>query len=233
MFTGLIEEVGTIAQIQPQDGGGKRLTVHAQTILSDLGLGDSVAVDGTCTTVVARNDQGFEIEVSPETLSKTLFRYYREGDRVNLERPLLPTTRLGGHYVTGHVDGLGHLLERYEEGNSWIFRFALANAEFACLLVPKGSIAVNGISLTVNTVENDQFTVAIIPHTLAHTNLDTVTVGQPVNIETDLLGKYVQRILAVSQPDSTPAAPAWSGPPEPITVPDLPRIHSGAWFNHE
>jgi len=195
MFTGLIEEVGAIAQVE-SDAAGSRIRVNAVKVLEGVQLGDSIAVDGACMTVVAFDEQSFTFEASPESLSKTNFSGFQPGSRVNLERPLTPSSRIGGHYVTGHVDGLGTLISRQEQGNSIIFTFELPTADMAALLVPKGSVAVLGISLTVNTVTGNRFSVAIIPHTLSHTNLGDYQPGDAVNIETDLLGKYVQRLMS-------------------------------------
>ncbi len=195
MFTGLIEEVGSVASIQ-QSPEGSVLIISAKTVLENVKLGDSIAIDGACTTVVAFTPTSFTIEASPETMRKTGFGAYKPGTRVNLERPLTPTSRIGGHYVTGHVDGLATLVRRQPEGNAVIFTFRLLDSELAQFVVEKGSIAIAGISLTVNTVEGDTFSVAIIPHTLAHTTLSDRKVGDTVNIETDLLGKYVKKMLS-------------------------------------
>ncbi len=197
MFTGLIEEVGSIASVS-QNASGSRITVYARTVLENVKLGDSIAIDGACTTVVAFDAQGFTIEASPETLEKTNFSQFKPGFRVNLERPLTPSSRIGGHYVTGHIDGQAILRSRKQDGLSHIFAFELDSAELAEYVVSKGSIAVSGISLTVNQVQDRQFSVAIIPHTLSHTNLDERRPGDRVNIETDLLGKYVKKFLSAS-----------------------------------
>lgn len=228
MFTGLIEEVGTISAIEAT-GGGARLTVSARRVVEGAQLGDSIAIDGCCTTAVALTDDSFTIDASPETLSKTTMRFYKPGTRVNLERPLTPTARLGGHFVTGHVDGLALVLSREVVGNSVIFSFKLEDDAFGALLIPKGSITVNGISLTVNTVSDDIFTVAIIPHTLAHTNLDDFLVNDLVNIETDLLGKYVQRLMYYR-----PGADQGESQAEGVEKPfgDM-KIFEGQWFCHD
>ncbi len=194
MFTGLVAEVGTIASAH-HEAAGSRFIVQAVRVLEDLQIGDSVAIDGVCTTVVSLTKAGFAIEVTPETLSKTTMSHYKPGTRVNLEPPLTPTDRIGGHFVTGHVDGLAKLLAKVIEGNSWICRFELEDATLAPFLVAKGSVTISGISLTVNTVENEIFTVAIIPHTLKNTNLSDVSVGGMVNVETDILGKYVRNFI--------------------------------------
>ena len=194
MFTGLIEEVGMVSAVKATTAGS-RMSIAAKDILPAVQLGDSIAVDGACMTVVAFDDQGFSFEASPESLSKTNLSGFQPGRRVNLERPLTPTSRIGGHYVTGHVDGLARLISRTPQGNSIILEFAVDSPALAELLIPKGSVSILGISLTVNTVSRDRFSVAIIPHTLSHTNLGDYEPGDLVNIETDLLGKYVRRLL--------------------------------------
>ncbi|WP_373531116.1 riboflavin synthase [Vampirovibrio sp.] len=212
MFTGLIEEVGAIAQVE-SSASGSRIRVNAAKVLENVQRGDSIAVDGACMTVVDFDSQSFAFEASPESLSKTNFSSFHPGKRVNLERPLTPTSRIGGHYVTGHVDGLGKIIAKEVHGNSVVFTFQVPTAEMAALLVPKGSVTILGISLTVNTVRENQFTVAIIPHTLAHTSLGDYQPGDAVNVETDLLGKYVQRLMsgqaATENPYCAPAAPTY------------------------
>ena len=250
MFTGLIEEVGTITAVDATEAGS-RITVAAQTVLADAKLGDSIAIDGACTTVVAMAGTGpdsFAIEASPETLSKTNFSAFKPGRRVNLERPLTPESRIGGHYVTGHVDGLAKVVSVTPEGNSIIYVFEVETPELAELFVSKGSVTVLGISLTVNVVEGKRFSVAIIPHTLAHTNLGDYEVGDSVNIETDLLGKYVRRLLferggagnspyCTTSTNSTPGvtldAPTLNHSLGLTTAPGGVNIHTGGWFCHD
>jgi riboflavin synthase len=212
MFTGLIEATGQVAAVQTTPDGSV-LTIQspqAPELIQALGLGDSVAINGVCTTVVSVTSDGFTIEASPETLSKTTFGQFAVGATVNLERPLTPTARLGGHFVTGHVDGLATCQSITPQGNSTVFALALADPDLAKYLVPKGSVAIDGISLTVNTVADTTvalttgqsptkgvvFTVAIIPYTWDHTTLSHLAVGDAVNIETDLLGKYVYRFYS-------------------------------------
>ena len=200
MFTGLIEEVGVVLAAE-QSPAGSRFTIKASRILNaETQLGDSIAVDGACMTVVSFDERSFSFEASPESLARTTLGAWTPGRRVNLERPLTPVSRMGGHYVTGHVDGLARVVSREERGNSVIFSFETDTDELAELLVPKGSVAILGISLTVNTVTDRCFSVAIIPHTLAHTALGDYHPGDLVNIETDLLGKYVRRLLPGSRP---------------------------------
>jgi riboflavin synthase len=166
MFTGLIEALGCIERIEHANGG-QRFTVALEShssqelnFLDDVALGDSIAVDGACMTVVAFTDQSFSFEASPESLSCTILGTTEAGKRVNLERPLTPSSRIGGHYVTGHVDGLARLVSKTPQGNSVILTFETDRDELAELLVPKGSVAILGISLTVNTVCEGQFSVA-------------------------------------------------------------------------
>jgi len=193
MFTGLIEDVGTVQGLQRRDGGA---VISVQTVLplNDVQLGDSIAVNGACLTVVAINGTVFSADASPETLACTTLDALRSGMQVNLERALCFGDRLGGHLVTGHVDSVAQLATRQRQGNMEVFRFSLA-ADALRLLVDKGSVAIDGISLTVNKVEDDAFSVAIIPHTLQATTLVKRQAGDKVNIETDLIGKYVARLL--------------------------------------
>ena len=190
MFTGLIEEVGCVDAMTPVGGDlsqGVRLTILARAVLGDLAIGDSIAIDGACMTVIEKTADGFCVDVSPESVSKTHFGGLVPGRGVNLERPLTPAGRLGGHFVTGHVDGLARLVSVHEDGNSRILAFELENPDLGVLLVPKGSVAILGISLTVNTVTPRGFTVAIIPHTWQQTSLAQYQVGDAVNIETPLV----------------------------------------------
>ncbi|MGH7407716.1 MAG: riboflavin synthase, partial [Candidatus Methylomirabilales bacterium] len=163
MFTGLIEEVGTVLRTLPGDRS-RGLAICARRVLEDLRVGGSIAVDGACLTVVARDALSFTVELSEETLKRTTLGGLRGAAPVNLERPLTPVARLGGHFVTGHVDGVGALLSREVRGDSHWFRFAVP-ADLEPLLVPKGSVAVDGVSLTLAALEAGTFAVAVIPHT--------------------------------------------------------------------
>ncbi|MBI3002968.1 MAG: riboflavin synthase [candidate division NC10 bacterium] len=195
MFTGLIEEVGTVLRAVPGDRG-LTLVTCARKVLEDLAVGDSIAMDGACLTVIARDAVSFTTELSEETLKRTTLGRLRGADPVNLERALTPMARLGGHFVTGHVDGVGTLLTRESRGDSSWFRFGVP-ADLEPLLVVKGSVAVDGVSLTVAALEPAALAVAVIPHTLGATTLGLKQPGDPVNLEADLLGKYVQRLLAL------------------------------------
>ncbi|MDW8257518.1 MAG: riboflavin synthase [Acidobacteriota bacterium] len=193
MFTGLIEEVGRIRRLALMGAGGE-LQVEAREVLDGLRVGESIAVNGVCLTVTEVERNGFRAQLSAETLRRTTFGQLRPGRLVNLERALRVSDRLGGHIVQGHVDGIGRLLERRPEGESWIFRFAFPQ-DLRRYLVIKGSIAVDGISLTVAGLSETWFEVAIIPHTLRMTNLRELHPGDGVNLEVDVLAKYIERMM--------------------------------------
>jgi riboflavin synthase len=194
MFTGLVEGRGIVQSVQP-DGPAVRLAIEVPKELTDAAaLGDSVAINGCCLTLVDMRGQVWTFQAGSETLSKTNLGALRSGSVVNLERPLHAGGRLGGHFVQGHVDGQGEVVGIERDGEWVTMRFRVG-PDLARLIVPKGSIAVDGISLTVVNAERDTFSVALIPHTLDVTTLGTRKVGDAVNIETDILGKYVQKLL--------------------------------------
>ena len=194
MFTGLVEGQGTIRGITPE-GDAIRLDVELPTTMTDgLGIGDSVAINGCCLTVIEIDGAVAAFQAGTETLSKTNLGRLDVGHPANLERSLPVNGRLGGHFVQGHVDGVGEVVSIDRDGE-WVTMWFRVPAPLARLLVPKGSVAVDGISLTVVNVEKDRFSVALIPHTLEVTTLGIRNVGDPVNIETDILGKYVERLL--------------------------------------
>ena len=193
MFTGIIEEAGTIARIEVQPEGAS-LVVRAEQTAADAKIGDSVAVNGVCLTVVEQNGSELRFDAVTETLRRTSLGRLREGSRVNLERPLRANGRFDGHVVQGHVDGVGTLESLTPEGNSYRLRFR-APAELLRYVVEKGSITVDGISLTVATLGDGWFEVAIIPHTWQVTNLGEHQPGATVNLEVDILAKYVERLL--------------------------------------
>lgn len=194
MFTGLIEAVGNLSSLR--SGGNQAvLELVAPLPADEIRIGDSVAINGACLTVIDRQGDRFRFDISPETVARTTFAALQPGSRLNLERALRLGGRLDGHLVTGHIDCIGHLASRTVKGNAVLLSFSLP-PEHARLLVEKGSVAIDGISLTVNSVSTGGFSVAIIPHTLAKTTLADLGVGMNVNIETDIIGKYVARLTA-------------------------------------
>lgn len=193
MFTGLIEDLGTMRQLR-RESDKVQLTVATRIPMAELVLGESIAVNGICLTVVAFSGGTFTADVSPESMACTTLGELGSGDPVNLERALRMGDRLGGHLVSGHVDGVAVLLEKSQDGNAVRLRFRMT-AELNRFVVEKGSITIDGISLTVNQVSEETFSVAIIPQTLAATNLHHRQPGSRVNIETDIIGKYVARLL--------------------------------------
>lgn len=193
MFTGIIEEMGVIKTVtMAKDGTG--LTILAKAVLEGLTIGDSITVNGVCQTVVGFDPTQFTVDVSPETMKVTSLGMLKAGDPVNLERAMRLSDRLGGHLVTGHVDGVGTVRERAQDANAIQMTIA-APHEILKLCVLKGSIAVDGISLTINEVTEQGFRVTLIPHTARVTTLGVKQVGDPVNLETDLIGKFVERLL--------------------------------------
>lgn len=197
MFTGLVEVLASVRDVV-LDGVGCRLTILAPTFAAELSLGESVAVNGACLTVVAHDAENCTFQLGPETLHRTNLGTLRPGDRVNLERALRLSDRLGGHLVQGHVDGVGRIAERRTEGD-WETVWFHCAPELAAQMVSKGSVTVDGVSLTVVDVEAERFSVALIPHTLAHTTLGFKRSGDAVNLETDLLAKYVWKCLSVQK----------------------------------
>jgi riboflavin synthase len=193
MFTGIVEELGTVAAIEDQ-GDAIRLTIAASTVLGDAGLGDSIAVNGCCLTVATRDQETWTADVMQETLDKTSLRGVSPGDRVNLERAVTPQTRLGGHIVQGHVDGVGEVVRRTPSEHWEVVEISLP-AHLARYLVDKGSITVDGVSLTVVEAGETSFTVSLIPETLARTTLGARQVGDRVNLEADVLAKHVEKLL--------------------------------------
>ena len=195
MFTGLVQATG---RLETENAAQLRITWlgASREILGDLELGDSVAVDGVCLTVARNTSRGFIADVSPETLLRTTLGDRPASHPVNLERSLRVGSKIGGHFVTGHIDGIGQFCEAKEAGEAWDLSFRVPSA-IARYIVPKGSVAINGISLTVAQTQPDGswFKVAVIPHTYQLTNLSALKPGDPVNIEGDVLGKYVEKFL--------------------------------------
>ena len=196
MFTGIVEEIGIVRAVSGA-GATRRLDVVASMTREGSDPGASVAINGVCLTVVERTLDGFAFDVGPETLERTALSRLVAGDRVNLERPLRLGAALGGHLVLGHVDGVAVVTDVTRVESTARVRFALPGADLAPLLVPKGSVAVDGVSLTVAALDEGGFEVMLIPHTLEVTNLARLERGQAVNIETDVIGKYVLRSLAL------------------------------------
>ena len=189
MFTGIVEEVGVVAKIS--DNG---MTVLATKVTEDLKLGDSIAVNGTCLTAVSFDRTEFSVDLSPETVRRTSLGRLSVGGPVNLERALLASDRMGGHIVQGHVDGTGRIMSTKRDGDSTIFRIRVPK-RLNRYIVEKGFVAVDGISLTVVKIGASSFTLAVIPYTLDNTNLASLSVGDQVNLEADILAKYVESLL--------------------------------------
>ena len=193
MFTGIIESMGVVKKITTK-GKDALLEIDTSMNLDDIKTGDSIAISGACLTVTGISDRGFIADVSAETLAKTTLKSLKGGGKVNLEKALRLNSFLGGHLVLGHVDGVGSICERLEKSNSIIFGVEI-DKELTKYVVQKGSITVDGISLTVNRCEKNRFYVNIIPHTARATTLESKRVRDPVNIETDILGKYIEKLL--------------------------------------
>ena len=193
MFTGIIERIGIVNKITTK-GGAALLEIDTSMNLDDIKTGDSIAISGTCLTVTGISDRGFVADVSAETLAKTNLKTLKRGDKVNLEKALRLNSFLGGHLVLGHVDGIGHICERLEKSNSIILGVEI-DKELSKYIVQKGSVTVDGVSLTVNSYEKNRFYVNIIPHTAQATTLGSKRARDTVNIETDILGKYIEKLL--------------------------------------
>ena len=214
MFTGIIEGLGAIAAIRPS-GQGRRLTVDADFELAGSKIGDSISVSGACLTAVRIAGRRFDADVSPETTAKTTFGAARLGERVNLERAMRLSDRIDGHLVSGHIDGTGVIESREAVGNVLVVTIGVPE-DLARFMIVKGSVAVDGVSLTINTLEPGRFSVCIIPHTAGLTTVGFKPKGERVNIEADMIGKYVERFLSAKQ---GPAA----APPPGVTVEMLAR----------
>ncbi|WP_158147183.1 riboflavin synthase [Vibrio fluvialis] len=194
MFTGIVEAVGTLTAITPK-GEDITISVDAGKLdMSDVKLGDSIATNGVCLTVVEFNSHSYSADLSLETLKKSSFADYKVGDKVNLEKAMLPTTRFGGHIVSGHVDGVGEIVERNPVGRATELWVAMP-AELSKYVAEKGSITVDGISLTVNDLRKNAFKLTIVPHTTQETTIDHFQVGRKVNLEVDVLARYLERLL--------------------------------------
>ena len=202
MFTGLVEEVGKISKIETK-GSGLTLSIHGSKVMSDLAIDDSISVNGACQTVIAVKGNEFRVDTVKETLLKTTLGSFKVGDSVNLERALQVTDRLGGHIVQGHVDCVGrvHSITNVS-GGGWELWISFPD-QFAKYVVPVGSICINGVSLTVARVRNAMCMLAIIPHTLAVTTIGALTVNAQVNIEFDILAKYVENMIGLQKQSSS------------------------------
>ena len=203
MFTGLIEGTGKLKTIEPR-GKDMRLSIQASFDLEGFQTGESVAVDGVCLTAVSWQARAFTVDVSQETLSRTTLGQRSVGDEVNLERALRLGDRLGGHLVNGHVDGKARVMARKQRGDSLVFVFEVV-AELGRYIIEKGSVAVNGVSLTVNRCDEQSFDVNIVPHTARVTTIGSLRVGDEVNIEVDIIGKYVERFVRTMQESDSPS----------------------------
>lgn len=194
MFTGIIEEVGQIQSVKKgQDWC--QFTIRAEKVLRGVKLGDSIAVNGTCLTVTSFTDKEFTVDLMPETLKSTNLGQLRDGSSVNLERAMAAGDRFGGHFVSGHIDGVGKIVGKTPYGNAVVFRIA-TDSDLLRYIVPKGSVAIDGISLTVVSVDEGSFTVSIIPHTMGETVLKFRTVNDQVNLECDMIGKYIEQFIS-------------------------------------
>lgn len=194
MFTGIIEEIGTVNKIASSEDAIV-MTISASKILSDVSLGDSIAVNGVCLTVTSYTDKEFTVDVMPETVKSTSLKMLKKGSRVNLERAMSANGRFGGHFVSGHVDGTGTIVKKERKSNAVYYDIAV-DASLLDFLVYKGSVTVDGTSLTIFGVTNDGFTISLIPHTVQETIIGEKNVGDIVNVESDMLGKYVHHFLA-------------------------------------
>ena len=204
MFTGIIEGMGTLVEMRAS-GTGRVLSVEADFDMKGTRIGDSIAVNGACLTAVTMTGRSFTADISPETLSKTTFGNLKIGERVNLERALRLSDRLDGHLVSGHIDGMARLENRQVAANAWVLTFS-AHGGLTRYMIQKGSVAVDGVSLTINQCDSDGFQVSVIPHTAKITTIGYKGVGRFFNIETDLIGKYVEQFLHHARDeDETPA----------------------------
>ncbi|HWQ73538.1 MAG TPA: riboflavin synthase [Desulfitobacteriaceae bacterium] len=197
MFTGIIEEIGVLTNIRILTDSAE-LSIQAEKVLEETKLGDSIAVNGVCLTVIRLGFQEFTVDIMAETLAKTSLAQLKPGSKVNLERALQLSSRLGGHLVSGHVDGVGTIKRITVQGIASVYEIGMPSS-LSPFILPKGSIAIDGISLTVIQANKDFFSVSLIPHTFTHTTLGMKKVGEMVNLETDMIGKYVASLLGNSK----------------------------------
>ena len=205
MFTGLIEEIGTIEQIQ-KHRGTLRFTISVKEVVKDLAIDDSVALNGVCLTVVEFSKSNFQVEAVEETLNKTTFGSLKKGSQINLERSLRFSDRMGGHFVQGHVDAVGEVAAVQRQEGGVLLSIKLP-AHLLKYVISEGSIAIDGVSLTIARLKENQITISLIPHTLEKTTLANLKVADKVNIEVDLIGKYVERIL--TRPNQSKISEEW------------------------
>ncbi len=202
MFTGIIEEIGSLRSVQSK-GQSMVLTIEAGKVLEDIRLGDSIALNGVCLTAVAFDSTTFSVDVMPETFRQTNLSKLNHGSRVNLERAMQAGGRFGGHMVQGHIDGCGVIRSRHNEENAVVYTIEPDDKKMFRYIIGRGSITIDGISLTVVRTDETTFTVSIIPHTLAQTILNDKGVGVAVNLETDILGKYIEHLMNNKQSTDT------------------------------
>lgn len=202
MFTGIIEGLGTISAIRSSNQG-KQFSIESDFHLEGTNIGDSVAINGACLTAVAINGRRFDVDVSPETLGISVFGRIKTGARVNLERALRLSDRLDGHLVSGHVDGTGLMKQKKNTGNAIIITYSV-HESVARYMIKKGSVAVDGVSLTINSCSKTDFSVSIIPHTAKLTTIGLKKIGEAVNIETDMVGKYIERFVTAGSGKDEP-----------------------------
>lgn len=201
MFTGIIEAIGSIRAIQINGQGARVVIATGKLDMSDVKLGDSIAANGICLTVVAFDSNSYSADVSNETLTRTGFAYYKAGQKVNLEKAMLPTTRFGGHMVSGHVDALSEITSVEHDGNSIHYWVSMPNS-LAGYIAEKGSVTIDGTSLTVNALAADKFRLTIVPHTTEQTIIGSYQAGSKVNLEVDLIARYIERLLTHKTADT-------------------------------
>ena len=194
MFTGIVEELGKVKDIKHESTSSVQLTIHASTITSDINIGDSIAVNGICLTVIDYRDDAFDVDVMPETIKATSLHALKAGSPVDLERAMPANGRFGGHFVSGHIDGTGKITRKERQENAIYYDIEIAE-ELQMYLLKKGSIAVDGVSLTIFEVNGQTFTISLIPHTVSQTILGEKGVGDVVNIECDMLAKHVEQMI--------------------------------------
>jgi len=200
MFTGIVEELGQIQAIDPRSSG-MRFTISAKLVMDDMTKGDSIAINGVCLTVIQKKDKMFILDLVPETLDKSNLGELVEGDYVNLERAMRVSDRFGGHILQGHVETLGVILDKQQQEDNAVISVGL-DPEWMRFCIPKGSIALDGISLSIAKIESNIVEIALIPHTLENTTLGMKTKSDTLNIETDIIGKYVDRLMSFNEDES-------------------------------